>query len=200
FSNGVSQPTRLGLGTQRTQQFLTQVVSSITEIDRANHPAGYVGQWNLDIERELPAGFFISGAYVGSKGTHLEQYSQQINQISDTLLAQGARQFQSGGRSAVTLLQSVPNPFFINGQALALAASTTTQGQLARPFPQYASVALAGQGSFDSIYHALQITVRRRFAGAGSLLVAYTNAKLISDTDTLTSWLEKVVGGIQNNT
>jgi hypothetical protein len=199
FLNGVSPPPGRSLGTQGTQQFLTQVVSTITEVDSANHPAGYVGQWNLDIERELPAGFFVSGAYVGSKGTHLEQYSQQINQISDNLIAQAARQFATGGRSAVTLLQAVPNPFFINGQALALAAPTTTQGQLARPFPQYASVALAGQGSFDSIYHALQITVRRRFAGAGSLLVAYTNAKLISDTDTLTSWLETGVGEIQDN-
>lgn len=199
FPNGVSPPPGRSLGTQGTQQFLTQVVSSITEIDRGNHPAGYVGQWNLDVERELPAGFFISGAYVGSKGTHLEQYSQQVNQISDSLLAQAARQLANGGRSAVALLQSVPNPFFINGQALALAAPTTTQGQLARPFPQYASVALAGQGSFDSTYHALQVTVRRRFAGVGSLLVAYTNAKLISDTDTLTSWLETGVGGIQDN-
>jgi len=41
--------------------------------------------------------------------------------------------------------------------------------------------------------------VQRRFAGAGSLLAAYTNSKLISDTDTLTSWLETGVGGIQNN-
>jgi TonB dependent receptor len=199
FPNGISPPPGRSLGTEGTQQFLTQVVSSINEVDRANHPAGYVGQWNLDIERELPAGFFLSGAYVGSKGTHLEQYSQQINQISDSLMAQAASQFASGGRSAVTLLQAVPNPFFISGQALALGAPTATRGQLLRPFPQYASVALAGQGSFDSIYHSLQVTVRRRFAGAGSLLVAYTNAKLISDTDTLTSWLETGVGGIQDN-
>ena len=121
------------------------------------------------------------------------------HQIADNLLAQAASQFAAGGRSAVTLLQSVPNPFFLNGQALALTAPTTTQGQLLRPFPQYASVALAGQGSFDSIFHSLQVTARRRFAGAGSLLVAYTNAKLISDTDTLTSWLETSVGGIQDN-
>jgi hypothetical protein len=199
FPNGVSPPPGRSLGTQGTQQFLTQVVSSITEINRANHPSGYVGQWNLDVERELPAGFFISAAYVGSKGTHLQQYSQQVNQISDDLLGQAAAQFASGGRSAVGLLQSVPNPFFINGQAQALAAPTTTAGQLARPFPQYISVAFAGQGSFDSIYHALQVTMRRRFNGGGSLLVAYTNAKLISDTDTLTSWLETGVGGLQDN-
>ena len=133
------------------------------------------------------------------KGTHLEQYSQQTNQISDALLAQAAAQFAAGGKSAVTLLHSVPNPFFVNGEALALAAPTTTVGQLLRPYPQYTSVELAGQGSFASIYHSLQITAKRRFAGAGSLLVAYTNSKLISNTDTLTSWLETSVGAIQDN-
>ena len=43
------------------------------------------------------------------------------------------------------------------------------------------------------------MTVERRFASAGSLLVAYTNSKLISDTDTLTNWLEVAAGAIQDN-
>jgi len=68
-----------------------------------------------------------------------------------------------------------------------------------RPYPQYTSVELAGQGSFSSTYHSLQVTAKRRFAGAGSLLVAYTNSKLISNTDTLTSWLETSVGALQDN-
>ena len=199
FPSGISPPPGRSLGDQGTQRFLTQVVQSIVEVNRANHPAGYVQQWNLNVERQLPAGFLLSAAYVGSKGTHLAQYAQQVNQISDALLAQAAAQFAAGGSSAVTLLDSVPNPFFVNGQALALAAPTTTEGQLLRPYPQYTSVELAGQGSFDSIYHSLQITAQRRFSGAGSLLVAYTNAKLISNTDTLTSWLETSVGGIQDN-
>jgi len=198
FPDGVSPPPGRSLGTAGTQQFLTQVVQSITEAER-DHQSAYVQQWNLDVERELPLGFLVSAAYVGSKGTHLEQYSHQINQISDDLLAQAAAQYASGGRSAVTLLQSTPNPFFIAGEALALAAPTTTVGQLLRPFPQYTAVEIAGQGSFASIYHSLQVTVRRRFAEAGSLLVAYTNSKLISNTDTLTSWLETGVGGIQDN-
>jgi hypothetical protein len=195
----ISPPPGRSLGTEGTQQFLTQVVQSITEVDRAHHPNDYTQQWNISLERELPAGFVLSAAYAGSKGTHLEQYSQQVNQISDSLLAQAATQYAAGGRTAVALLQSAPNPFYIGGQALALAAPTTTKGQLLRPFPQYTSVELAGQGSFDSIYHSLQITARRRFAGAGSLLVAYTNSKLISNTDTLTSWLENSVGAIQDN-
>src|SRR6202040_2750825 len=202
FPAGISAPPGRSLGVQGTQQFLTQVVQSVTEVEPRNHPEGYVQQWNLDVQRDLPAGFFVSAAYVGSKGTHLAQYSQQINQISDAWLAQAASQVDPSlpnPRQNVTLVQSTPNPFFINGQALALTGTTTTIGQLRRPYPQYASVQLAGQGSYDSIYHSFQLTVQRRFAGAGSLLVAYTNSKLISDTDTLTSWLETGVGGIQNN-
>ena len=202
FPAGISPPPGRSLGTAGTQQYLTQVVQSITEANPSDHPEGYVQQWNLDVQRELPAGFFMSAAYVGSKGTHLPQYSQQINQISDALLAQAASQVNPSlpdPRQDVTLVQPTPNPFFVNGQALALSGPTTTIGQLLRPYPQYTSLQLAGQGSYDSIYHSFQLTVQRRFAEAGSLLVAYTNAKLISDTDTLTAWLEPGVGGIQDN-
>jgi len=49
-------------------------------------------------------------------------------------------------------------------------------------------------------YHSLQITARRRFAGSGiALLVAYNQFELISNTDTLTSWLERAVGPLQDN-
>ncbi len=199
FPNGISPPPGRNLGVERTQQFLTQVVQSITEVNRGHHPNAYVQQWNISAERELPGNFLLSAAYVGSKGTHLEQYSQQVNQISDALLAQAASQFAASGRSGVALLQSVPNPFLVNGEALALTAPTTTAGQLLRPYPQYTGVEFSGQGSFSSIYHSLQLVARRRFAGAGSLSVAYTNSKLISNTDTLTSWLESGVGAIQDN-
>jgi hypothetical protein len=202
FPAGISQPPGRSLGVQGTQEFLTQVVQSITEAEPSDHPNGYVQQWNLDLQRDLSQGFFISAAYVGAKGTHLAEYSQQINQISDALLAQAAAQVNPSlpdPRQNVTLVQPTPNPFFINGQALALNGPTTTIGQLLRPFPQYTSVQLAGQGSYDSIYHSFQFTMQKRFASAGSLLVAYTNSKLISDTDTETAWLETSVGTIQDN-
>lgn len=199
FPDGISPPPGRSLGAQGTQEFLTRVVQSITEVNPYNHSNAYVQQWNLSLERQLPAGFSLSAAYVGSKGTHLEPYSQQTNQISDSMLAEAASQYAAGGRSAVALLKSVPNPFFVNGTALALTAATTTVGQLARPYPQFTSVELAGEGSFASIYHSLQITARRRFSSAGSLVIAYTNSKLISNTDTLTSWLESSVGALQDN-
>jgi hypothetical protein len=41
--------------------------------------------------------------------------------------------------------------------------------------------------------------VTRRFQGGGTLLVAYTNSKLLSNTDTLTTWLEDSgVGQVQD--
>jgi hypothetical protein len=202
FPAGISAPPGRSRGAQGTQQYLTQVGQSIIEAEPSDHPDGYVQQWNLNVQRELPGEFFVSAAYVGAKGTHLQQYSQQINQISDALLRRAAMQVNPSlpnPRQDVTLVQSTPNPFFLDGQALALTGSTTTVGQLLRPYPQYTSVQLAGQGSYDSIYHSFQLTVQRRFANAGSLLVAYTNAKLISDTDTLTSWVETSVGAIQDN-
>jgi hypothetical protein len=64
------------------------------------------------------------------------------------------------------------------------------KGQFDRPFPQYTNVSLAQFGCCGSSYNSLQATVTRRFQGGGTLLVAYTNAKLLSDTDTQTSWLE----------
>jgi hypothetical protein len=199
FPDGISPPPGRTLGVEGTQQFLTQVTQSIVEVDRDNHPRGYVQQWNLSLEQQLPARFSFVAAYVGSRGTHLAQYSQQVNQISDTLLAQAAAQDASGGRSAVWLLRSTPNPFVVNGQPLALATSVTTLGQLLRPYPQYTNVELAGQGSFASIYHSFQLTLQKRFLAGGALLAAYTNSKLISNTDTLTAWLESSVGAIQDN-
>jgi len=203
-------------GTLGTQQYATQTVQSFAIANLGNHPAGYVQQWNLNIQRQLPWRLFVSAAYVGSKGTHLELYDSEIDQLGDNFFAQAASQCAAqeavtgtrcvgkvpAGVPAVTALQPVANPFFdpTTGTAFALGSPTTTLGQLSRPFPQYSSLRLAGQGNYDSTYQSFQLTVERRFASAGSLLVAYTNAKLISDADTLTNWLEVATGSIQDHT
>jgi hypothetical protein len=52
----------------------------------------------------------------------------------------------------------------------------------------------------NSIYHSAQVKVEKRFRHGGSVLGAYTWAKLISDTDTLTAWLEPNGGLTVQNT
>lgn len=147
---------------------------------------GYVEQWNLDIQRQLPAGFFADVAYAGSHGVHLQQYSTNVNQLSDTLWSQGA--------ALLTPITAANNP--MQGNPNPSLSGAIIQGQLERPYPQYNGLNLGGYGCCGSTYNSLQATVTRRFQGGGTMLVAYTNAKLMSNTDTLTSWLEGPTGGV----
>ena len=157
---------------------------SPTLAPHANPKYGYVEQYNFDIQRQLPAGFFADVAYAGSHGVHLQQYSTHINQIPDSFLSQ-----QAG------LIAQVPNPL-AGSPKPNLNGPTIEAGQLDRRYPQYNDVNLAGYGCCSSSYNSLQATVTRRFAGGGTMLVAYTNAKLLTNTDTLTSWLEGPTGGV----
>ncbi len=157
-----------------------------------NPKPGYVQQYNLDIQRQLPAGFFADVAYAGAHGVHLQQYSTNINQIPDSFVVQAGQQFAAGqpvsiAQPLATNPLSTPNPTL---------SAPLLAGQLDRPYPQYTGLSLGGFGCCGSTYNSLQATVTRRFQGGGTLLVAYTNAKLLSNTDTLTSWLEGPTGGV----
>ena len=118
-------------------------------------------------------------AYAGSKGTHLPGPNQQLDQLPSQFLSLGSQ-----------LQQQVPNPFFGQIQVGTLAQSTVARGQLLRPFPEYNGLSIASPMNRNSIYHSAQVKAEKRFNQGGSILVSYTWAKLISDTDTLTSWLE----------
>jgi hypothetical protein len=155
---------------------------------------GYVQQYNLDLQRELPAGIFVDIAYAGAKGVHLQQYSTNINQIPDSFVGQANDEYGAG--QPVTIAQPMPNPMAGTSSNATIGAATIPAGQLDRPYPQYTGLSLAGFGCCGSSYNSLQATGTRRFNGGGTMLVAYTNAKLLTNTDTLTSWLEGPTGGV----
>ncbi|MFN9083386.1 MAG: hypothetical protein ACK5XD_00230, partial [Acidobacteriota bacterium] len=92
-----------------------------------------------------------------------------------------------------------PNPFFGQVQLGALAQPTVQRAQLLRPFPQYTAFTQVSPMNRNSVYHSAQVKVEKRFAQGASVLGSYTWAKLMSDTDTLTAWLEPGGGmGVQN--
>ncbi len=156
---------------------------------------GYVQQYNLDIQRQLPGEIFLDVAYAGSHGVHLPQYSTHLNQIPDSFVTQAAAQASAGQTPTIGTLTK--NPMAGTSQNATIGAAQINAGQLDRPFPQYTDLNVAGFGCCGSVYNSLQVTATRRFQGGGTLLVAYTNAKLMSDTDTLTSWLENgTTGGV----
>jgi len=165
-----------------------------------DYKPGYVQQFNLDIQRELPGGIFVDAAYAGSRGVHLQNpTAPNVNQISDSFLQTAQQQFNAG--QTVSIAQLVPNP--LQGITGVSPLNPTTNptilaGQLDRPYPQYNNLSLSGLGCCGSNYNSFQLTVTKRFRNGGSFLAAYTNAKLMSNTDTLTTWLETGVGEVQD--
>jgi hypothetical protein len=147
-----------------------------------NEKLGFMQQFNLDIQRQLPKDVVLDLAYAASRGTNLNGYTQNVNQLPDQDLSMGN-----------ALLQTVANPFYGLITSGPLSSATITRGQLLRPYPEYNSLIIAG-GSFGvSNYNSLQLKVQRRFK-SGTLLAAYTYSKFLSDTDSPMSWLES--GGV----
>jgi hypothetical protein len=159
---------------------------------------GYLEQYNFDVQRQLPGGFFADVAYAGSHGVHLEQSNTNINQIPDSFIFGAASQYATGGASAVTIAQPFTGTYpFSQNLPGGLGPGNLINGQLDRPYPQYSGLNLNAFGCCESNYNALQATVTRRFQSGGTILVSYTNSKLMSNTDTLTSWLEGgTTGGV----
>jgi len=165
-----------------------------------DYKPGYVQQFNVDLQRELPLGFFVDAAFAGSRGVHLANPNNvSINNIPDSFYAQAAAQEAAG--QPVTITQKIPNPFVGITTVSGLNPTqnpTILAGQLDRPYPEYTGMSLVGEGCCGSNYNSFQLTVTKRFTSGGSFLAAYTNAKLLSNTDTLTTWLESGVGQVQD--
>ncbi len=184
FPQGIIAPP--GRNPSYAQTLLGQGINA----PQLDNPYGYAQQWNADIQRQLGNGLLIDVAYGGAKGTHLPVESPQIDQLPDQYLSLGN-----------ALLTNVANPYFgtVTAAGSPLAQATVQAGQLLRPYPQYNGVNYSGNGIGDSTYQSLQIKAEKRFSGGNSILVAYTHSKLISNTDTITGWLEAGgTGGVQD--
>ncbi|MBT9330096.1 TonB-dependent receptor domain-containing protein [Paracidobacterium acidisoli] len=144
-----------------------------------NEPYGYAQQWNFELQQQLPDDWAFDIAYAGSKGTHLSYSTVQLNQLPDADLAQTS-----------ALDQQVTNPFYGHIASGLLSSTTVSRGQLLRPYPQFQNFQdTAGQRG-GSHWSALETRIVKRFKNGGVLQGSYTWSKLISNTDTLTSWLE----------
>jgi len=162
---------------------------------------GYTQQWNVAIQRQLPKGIALEAAYAGLNGTNLPT-SHSINQVRKTYLDQ-ARQDPScypTVTSSCFLTKSVTNPFnqslFTQGSQQYATISST---QLYRPFPQYGAISNTGNWIGVSNYNSLQAKLEKRFSAGGIILGSYTYSKLMTNADSLTSWLEATgAPGFQN--
>jgi len=159
YPNGLLQPVgRAALGLTGVGQGI-----AVPDIDATS---GYVQQYSLDVQRQLPASFVLGVGYIGSKSLHLAQNGRNINQLAPEYLSLGS-----------ALNQSVPNPMFQRGGTLGVGGATISRSQLLRPFPQFTSVSLDRSDTNRATYHAIYIKVQRRFSKGLTALATYTRSQ-----------------------
>jgi hypothetical protein len=114
----------------------------------------YAQDWNLNIERSFASSWLLEIGYIGTKGTRLPRFIE--------------------GNPAVPVPgETSPD----NADQRRLYSGCT----IAQPSPcTYSSVGLIA-GNTNSTYHALQTSLRRRFARGFSMLASYTFSKTLDD-------------------
>jgi len=194
FPFGINQPLRRAA----TPSFFYG--QSTFAMRAPGEPTPYVQQWNAAVERQIGKDASLTVAYAGSRGTHLVM--QGWATVSNIGLNQLPDQYFAMGPAA--LLAQVPNPFFgvITTPGSPLSQPTVAAGQLLRPFPQYERVLAVNPHRGSSNYRSLQTSFMKRFGGNGILSVAYTWSRLMSDTDSVTAFLDEGFlfgGSLQDN-
>ena len=185
FPNGLTMPAGRAAGFLATLEG-GNVIGPLTD-----QPVPYVEQWNFNIQRDLGAGTMFQVTYAGAAGRHLPftvaNSGLNMNQLPSQYFSMGS-----------ALLTQVNNPFYGTlPSSSVLGQKTIAQGYLLKPYPQFLNVLATQVNSGISSYNALQSTLQKRFPGGGVITANYTFSKFLSDTDSLTGYLE---GGVQPGT
>ncbi|MFN7938505.1 MAG: carboxypeptidase regulatory-like domain-containing protein [Bryobacteraceae bacterium] len=180
FPDGITQPVGRDANFQRT--LTGQVIPTTVSFEER----AYSQQWNMNLQRDLSGSSLIEVAYVGLKANKLPINVFPFNTLRPEVMQMGS-----------ALTGQVANPFFGQVSRGVLSTATVARGQLLRPFPQYDNVTVRGSFIGNSIYHSMQLKYQKRFQTGAGVLVSYTASKLITDTESQTSWLEPTAG-VQN--
>ena len=170
-----------------------------------NENNGETFQWNVAVQRQLPMGVALELAYAGLHGANLP-VSVNINQVSAATLSQAHSDptcfpnATTAPTASCFLTKTVANPLptavFNQGSQ---QYATISSVQLNKPFPQYGSISNTGHYVGIGNYDALQAKLEKRFNGGGMVLGSYTFSKMLTNAESLTSWLETVgAPGFQN--
>lgn len=174
FPSGINKPSGNSLGTA------TLLGQSVAFFERGNI-IPYSGQWNFNIQRELPDAWLFEVGYAGSRGVKFPQ-GRVMNQLPDALLTLGN-----------DLRTQVPNPFFGQISSGPLSGATVSRAQLLRPYPHFDGVTSNLSTWAGSNYHALQTKLEKRYARGLTMLVSYTFSKMIDDSTGV--WNGEALGG-----
>ena len=155
-----------------SEGLLTQVGANLEAVLQ-DTVTPWSSQWNLNIQRELPAQMMVEVAYVGARGFQLRRNGEgglNLNQVPSEYLSLGP-----------ALNQLVDNPFFGIVNNGVLAAPRVSRAQLLRPYPQFTDIIPLFSTGASSFYHSMQVTMSKRLSHGLLFEGSYTWAKSIDD-------------------
>jgi hypothetical protein len=152
--------------------------------------------WSLGVQHQLPAAMVLEASYIGRKGTHL--YAMGYANQFDALPPNVADAFRA---NSSYYLQQVSNPFsgLIEGSP-DLSGPTIPRWKLMVPYPQYSAGYGTGiSSSFvpwaNSIYHALQLQLQKRFSQGLQFQFTYVFQKSLDDSSLGSAGYSFLTGG-----
>jgi hypothetical protein len=143
----------------------------------------YTSQWDLVIEHQFTANFYLNVMYLGNKGSHLVDATVPANALNPSLLSMGNKLYDTF-QPGQTTLDGVNAPYA--GWAQQMVGCPPNVAQALLPYPQYCgNIYPLNANDGNSTYHSLQIKAEKRVANGAWLLANYTFAKDITDTDSI---------------
>ncbi len=163
FPNGIQQPTGSQLGNA------AGVGRSFSLLD-PNRSSGVVYQYSVDVQRQLPFNVALEIGFIGSRSAHLQPSSTgggayNINQVPDSYVGLGS-----------ALSNAVANPYYGNGGAGVIGASTVAEAQLLKPYPQFNNINLFTNHS-HALYNSMIVKAQKRLSSGLTFLSAFTWSK-----------------------
>ncbi len=137
----------------------------------------YEQTWTLGIQHQLPGNIVIDANYVGKKGTKLYfGGAEGLQYLGPEIETYSADQIAG-------LKTYVPNPFYGIAPSYSSlgGAPEVAAADLLVPHPQFSGVSGISPPIANSIYHAFQLKVEKRYSNGLQFLGTYTFSKSIDN-------------------
>ncbi len=135
-----------------------------------------VYEWNLTVERQLPAGFLLRAAYVGSRSLHIleTQYYNAGVPCNDPTSAVPCNGKANVGLANLTVCEAT------GGTVASCHGNPLTSGAKFKP-NTFSTTVQADINDINASYHSLQTSVEKRMSHGFTILANYTYSKSLDD-------------------
>ena len=133
-------------------------------------------EWNLTIERQLPAGVLVRAAYVGSRTLHIleTQYYNAGVPCTDPTSTVACTGKANVGQANLTVCEAT------GGTVSSCHGNPNTSGALFKP-NTFSTTVQADINDINANYNALQVSAEKRMSHGFTILANYTYSKSLDD-------------------